>query len=86
MVCTSTDSGSLGPLRSPRRVVVDLENPCAALCTNNEGNLLAVVGRKGGYYILWGYIVTLAHPLPKLGEHSIRSSSHSKIKHGQCKL
>jgi len=30
-----------------RKLVVNVENPCASLCINHSRNLLAVVGRKG---------------------------------------
>ena len=30
-----------------KKLVVNLEQPCASMCTNFSGTLLAVVGRKG---------------------------------------
>ena len=47
LCCSLTDAGVLPTGPAHRKVVVNLENACSALCTNHVGNLLAVVGRKG---------------------------------------
>jgi hypothetical protein len=51
-VADVTDLGP-APAAPPKKVTVDLGNPCSALCTNNTRNLLAVVGRKGKCCLLW---------------------------------
>ena len=30
-----------------KKFIINLEQPCASMCTNSSGTLLAVVGRKG---------------------------------------
>lgn len=35
----------------PKKFIVNLEQPCASMCTNFPGTLLAVVGRKGTFVL-----------------------------------